>query len=111
MGNSIIKHTLKTALISSYKQTLNSLIKQIYQKHPSGGELHVILDDLNVEDHFLKSTLHDIVNSNMKYEACEDYLLYTHCLAFLMELTEKDRLETIQKAYNEIDWSTVNFDD
>lgn len=90
------------------KISLYSLIKRIYQKHPNGGELHVILDDLNVEDSHIKRTLNYICNSDVHGE---DRVLYTHCLARLLELSEKERIETIQQVYNEIDWNTVNFDD
>ena len=34
--------------------------KPVYRFHPTGGQLHVILDDENLEDYWLDSALNDL---------------------------------------------------
>lgn len=53
-------------LRARYKQALYDAISEIYAMHPTGGALHVVLDDLNVNDRAIQ-----ICSEHM------DYPIYT----------------------------------
>ncbi len=56
------------------------LIEAVYNEHCAGGDLHILLDDWNLENRHLK--------------ACEKYELTAAeraCLNFMLEMTENQR--------------------
>ena len=75
------------------------LIKQIYKKYPSGGALHIVLDDDNVDD---SDILWCLKNSIPDEEFCkaEDRALFEQCATNLLKLgTERKRWNCIAKAF------------
>lgn len=78
------------------------LIKQIYKKYPSGGALHIVLDDDNVED---SDILWCLKNSIPDEEFCkaEDRALFEKCATNLLKLgTERKRWNCIAKAFQDM---------
>lgn len=74
------------------------LIKQIYQKYPNGGALHIVLDDSNVED---RDILWCLRNSIVEQE--EDRELFEECAIDLMKLcSNKRRYCCIQEAFEQM---------
>jgi hypothetical protein len=74
------------------------LIKQIYKKYPSGGALHIVLDDGNEED---RCILWCLQNSIM--EAKKDRDLFEKCAINLLKLgTERQRGKCIYQAFKEM---------
>lgn len=75
------------------------LIKQIYRKYPSGGALHIVLDDGNTED---SDILWCIKNSIPDRDFCdiEDRGMLEQCAINLLKLgTERKRAYCIMKAF------------
>ena len=75
------------------KETVD-LIQQIYQKHPTGGALHNVLDDGNINDRDIQWCLD---NTIAKGE--EDFLLYYNCAVNLLRMGKSDRYHTIEAAW------------
>ena len=74
------------------------LIKQIYHKYPSGGALHIVLDDGNDED---RNILWCLQNSIL--EENEDRALFEKCAINLLKLrTERARGKCICAAFQEM---------
>lgn len=75
------------------------LIKKIYKKYPSGGALHIVLDDGNTED---RRILWCLQNSIPHKEFCdtEDREMFEQCAINLLKLgTEKKRHICIGEAF------------
>ena len=79
------------------KQTLVDLIKCIYLKYPTGDDLHIVLDDLNVEDHHLLFCLDSVLNDPELVDS-SDRTLFVHCIGYLLTFDEEERIPIIQKA-------------
>ena len=75
------------------------LIKQIYKKYPSGGALHIVLDDGNDDD---RCILWCLQNSILDEEFChkEDRKMFEQCAINLLKLgTERKRGNCIYQAF------------
>jgi hypothetical protein len=80
------------------KRETIDLIKQIYQKHPCGGALHIVLDDGNDDD---RSILWCLQNSIK--DAKEDRELFEKCAKNLLKLgAKRGRSNCIYKAFKEM---------
>ena len=74
------------------------MIQKIYETHPCGGMLHIVLDDGNVEDHHIYWCM---VNAIPEIENSEERELFEKCAINLMKLgTERKRLSCIEDAFN-----------
>ena len=74
-----------------YQETIE-LIKEIYKKHPVGGELHIVLDDGNVENHHIQWCI-----DNLECDP-EERELYLKCANNLLKMEEYQRDEVITAA-------------
>lgn len=84
------------------KQETIDLIKRIYRKYPSGGALHIVLDDGNDED---RSILWCLQNSIIDEEFCkkEDRKMFEQCAINLLKLgTERKRGNCIYEAFRQM---------
>lgn len=73
------------------------LIRQIYKKYPTGGALHIVIDDGNTEDHHIYWCIENSIR-----ELTEDKELFERCATCLMKLgTERKRDNVIYEAFNE----------
>lgn len=81
------------------KQETIELICEIYKKYSSGGALHIVLDDNNVENDHIKWCLKYSV-PNPEFCNPEDVLLMTKCAENLLKIpTERQRNNVISKAF------------
>lgn len=81
---------------------LGELIADFYTRHPTGGRLHVVLDDLNVEDRFIESCLGD-EEFDCYEEDCPKWCDVQASLIgamLLLDLEESERAEIIKEATN-----------
>ena len=82
-----------------YQETIQ-LINEIYKSHSvTGGELHIVLDDGNVEDHHIQWC---IDNSIKECENQEEKELYLKCANNLLKMKIKQRFEVISASYTEL---------
>lgn len=77
------------------------LIKEIYKTYPTGGALHIVLDDGNDEDHWIKYCITDKC-----FKICEisdkDQWLFVRCAELLLTIKEHKRGDVIYQAHKEI---------
>ena len=93
--------------ISAYKTTIVNksdivddtieIIRNIYKKYPTGGALHIVLDDYNTDD---EDILWCLQNSIIDEEFCkkEDRKIFEQCAINLIKINENRRKHIIQKA-------------
>ena len=87
-------------LRARYKQAIYDVIAKIYAKHPVGGALHIVLDDLNVNDHHIQMCL-----KYMDYPIYteEDRQLFKRCADLLLLVkSQRARELCILKAFEKI---------
>ena len=82
-------------LTPEQKQEIYDVIAQIYAVNGVGGALHIVLDDLNVEDHHIKWCIGDEVLNNYPEK---DWELYRRCAELLLNVHKKQRFALIEKA-------------
>ena len=92
---------IKEYLMSNYEYSrLVDVIQKIYKKYPTGGDLHIVLDDLNVEDEWL-GTCWDQIQQD-KAISQEDKRLYELCISYLYSIKREDiRMFIIRMATEE----------
>ena len=75
------------------------LIKQIYKKYPSGGALHIVLDDGNDDD---RCILWCLQNSIPDEEVCkkQDREMFEQCAINLIKINGNRRKGIIKNALN-----------
>lgn len=79
------------------KQRIRELIKIIYTKYSCvGGALHIVLDDGNIEDDFIKICLNNDIS---KISNKEEREVYTECAELLLKLSFSSRKRLINN-YN-----------
>lgn len=78
------------------KETID-LIQKIYKKYPTGGALHVVIDDGNIEDRYIEWCLQ---NSIPEIKRKKDRELFEICANNLLELDEDIRNKCCIKAFN-----------
>ena len=84
-------------LRARYKQALYDVIAKIYARHPVGGALHIVLDDLNVKDLHIQSCI-----EHMDYPIYteEDRRLFARCAELLLMMkSQRARALCIEKAF------------
>lgn len=72
------------------------LIRALFEEQPSGGYLHVVVEDLNVEDRFLRRCISDSsreIFGRMPTEA------EMRAYIALLDLSERERILVIRDAY------------
>jgi hypothetical protein len=75
------------------------LICKIYEKYPTGGALHIVLDDDNVENHHIEWCLKEAI-PNPEFCKPEDVEIMTKCAKNLLKLSsERQRLKCIWSAF------------
>lgn len=87
-------------MIELKRETIE-LIKQIYSKYPTGGALHIVLDDDNVDE----SSIRWCLENAMQYEEYtdDDRALFELCANNLLKLGSKGmRLSCVKKAFKEM---------
>lgn len=70
----------------------------------SGGELHIVLDDWNVEDDnimYCKREIDRLVESKAITDS--DQKIYMDCIDCLMGLSEEERISAVSKAFDVYD--------
>ena len=81
------------------KQECIELIKMIYRHHAAGGDLHIVLDDDNVEDDFIVMCIQRI---NRIAEGDTNnawfYLVELACATLLVQMTNGEKRCCIRKA-------------
>lgn len=78
------------------------LICKIYEKYPSGGALHIVLDDDNVERHHIEWCLKEAI-PNPEFCKPEDVEIMTKCAKNLLKLpSERQRLKCIWSAFEQM---------
>lgn len=87
-------------LTDELKQELYDVIAKIYTVNGVGGALHIVLDDLNVEDHHIEWCIKNAIDDYPE----EEQNLYKRCAELLLMLHKKQRVEKIEKAMKRIHW-------
>ena len=72
---------------------LQEMIIAIYKLHSSGGALHIVLDDENVENENIKWCIDNSIK-----ELKENKKLYLDCANNLLKMSKKQRHKVIQIA-------------
>lgn len=88
------------------KEVINS-IKEIYKNHPSGGALHIVLDDYNIDDEYIISCITEFLNNYINYyiKNNEPYLIV---YLFFMQnwrrryFMKKITFERLKKSYKKL---------
>lgn len=87
-------------LRARYKQALYDVIAKIYAKHPVGGALHIVLDDLNVKDRHIQMCIEDM---DYPIYTEEDRRLFTRCAELLLMVkSQRARALYIDKAVDKM---------
>lgn len=71
------------------KNDIQNLIDAIYDQHPCGGPLHIVLDDGNLDDDSINWCLNNTI------ENCDDIVLKIiskTCAELLLQLPEEERI-------------------
>ena len=85
-------------LRARYKQALYDIIADIYAMHPVGGALHIVLDDLNVNDRHIQRCIEDM---DYPIYTEEDRRLFRRCAELLLMLkSQRARALIIEKAFD-----------
>lgn len=64
------------------------LLPKIYEKYPTGGALHVVIDDGNFETHFIVWSLAHIAEENLPDEDLE---MFMKMAEYLLDMPESKR--------------------
>ena len=87
-------------LRAKYKKALYDVIAKIYAKHPVGGALHIVLDDLNVNDKCIQWCIEDM---DYPIYTVADRQLFSRCAELLLMLkSQRARTLCILKAFDKI---------
>ena len=71
---------------------LTVLMNAIYLRARAGGALHIVLDDGNTEDEFIKWCME---NSIAELVGKREHDIYYRCAELLLAMPERDRLDAI----------------
>ena len=75
------------------KNNIQNLIDAIYDQHPSGGPLHIVLDDGNIDDDSINWCLNNTI------ENCDDIVmkvLCTTCAELLLNIPQEERIKLVE---------------
>ena len=79
------------------KQRITELRNIIYEKDCAGGALHIVLDDLNVEDDHIKWCLN---NSIAEINDEQEKQIFTECANLLLQLSFSARTKLVKQFHN-----------
>jgi len=78
------------------------LIKQIHEYNAVGSNLHIVLDDFNIEDHSIQWCLNNSLKANIHESTKEELAIETRCAELLLGLSLDERNSVVyEAAYNE----------
>lgn len=72
------------------RNILLGLCRKLYRRHSGGGNLHIVLDDGNIENHNIQSCIDDAIKEKDKLSIEIEHLL--------LEMTETEREEFYEKS-------------
>lgn len=78
------------------EQEIIGLIREIYKTYPSGGALHIVLDDGNTEDQFIQWCIDNAIDD---VEA-KDQWMFKRCAELMLTIPERKRDRAIVVAFN-----------
>ena len=70
---------------------------EIYKTYPSGGALHIVLDDGNTEDEFIRWC----IENALKYVEEKDQWMFVRCAELMLTMPEHKRDRAIVTAFKE----------
>jgi hypothetical protein len=83
-------------LTAEQKREIYDVIAQIYAVDGVGGALHIVLDDLNVEDHHITWCIEHMLD----YQCSEEeQRLCVRCAELLLAVHKKQRKRLIETAH------------
>ena len=85
----------------SYKQSFYDVIAQIYAKYPTGGALHIVLDDGNTENRNIDFCIRHAVPHYPE----EDQRLFVKCADLLFKVkSPRKRYKMIKDVLDKLPW-------
>lgn len=89
----------------TYNRTLD-LIWDIYETYPTGGALHIVLDDDNVDDDSIYWCMENAINKNFEnyydedswHDIEQDRAMFFECAENLLKMSEEERLKCIMQS-------------
>lgn len=95
----------KPAIVNDKTRALADAINEVYEQSCVGGNLHVVVDDFNIDDDLVNGMWEDI-DKNI-YELDPDELeVERRCLKLLCEATVEERASALAVQYGIIDRNT-----
>ena len=83
------------------QEELSEIIAQIYTKHPTGGAMHIVLDDGNTEDNHIDFCIRYAVTHYPE----EDQRLFLKCADLLFKIkSPRLRYRRIRAALDKMLW-------
>ena len=79
------------------EQEVVGLIREIYKTYPSGGALHIVLDDGNTEDIFIRWC----IENALKDVEEKDQWMFVRCAELMLAMPERKRSMAIGTAFKE----------
>lgn len=79
------------------EQEVVGLIREIYKTYPSGGALHIVLDDGNTEDEFIRWC----IENALKYVEEKDQWMFVRCAELMLTMPEHKRYRAIVTAFKD----------
>lgn len=79
------------------EQEVVGLIREIYKTYPGGGALHIVLDDGNTEDEFIRWC----IENALKYVEEKDQWMFVRCAELMLTMPERKRDRAIVTAFKE----------
>lgn len=85
----------KPKIINKKTRTAAKLIEKVYDFCNSGGNLHAIIDDFNIDDHYFKQYELIIPDISFKQKRAE-----IECFFYLKRLTKAERMSALAMTEN-----------
>jgi hypothetical protein len=95
----------KASIVNDKTRALANAIDDVYECNGAGGNLHVVVDDFNIEDDTVESCRGDI-ESNRWGDSDEHIAAERRCLNLLCEATVEERASALAIQYGIIDPET-----
>lgn len=71
------------------------LIREIYKTYPAGGALHIVLDDGNTEDEYIRWCIENALN----HVEGKDQWMFKRCAELMLTMKEHKRNKVIEAAH------------
>lgn len=84
--------------LKDVKDRVVILIECIYKFNAAGGNAHIVLDDFNIEDHWLKECLEGL-KINVHGDSAAQLACEKECLELLLQIPEAEREQVIREAW------------